>query len=877
MDKEPAPSDLPKTSQLLETVRLEAAELRNFTITFLTLLLYVSLIVTATDHEQILRVSPVVLPLLNINIPILGFYWLMPPFLFFMHLYVLVQHYLFSQLAFRFADALRQEPEDTQNNIRRSFGNLPFLHWLLGRHGPLMQTVMTLITVASLIVWPLFMFWWLQARFLPYHDSDLVFWQQCWLTAEVITLAYFWAKIMDEHDNPWHWWKQTVSIAGGIQYLASELWQLSKARWQHWLDAIPADNTAKSLQQHSRDFSIAWRHSHTLFSYRRPSMKTILKNGWGLVVKGSARIILLLFFTTALVFSWMVSLVPDSQQEQSVIKSLLWLEQLSYQVTFSKEPAGAESDRHNRHWLLENVNLSKKSWGLSQERLIFVATARLHEKRLLANNEANKLKIQEYDLARVLEVECPSQRAEFDNQNAPADPNSAPQNDSKTIQEPEKCFQIDSYLPRNLLLRNQVITADKELKPELVAALQAEDSNQKTATLSAEPNQDILQQIKPINLQGRHFEYADFTGSSFPKAILNQTNFNHSDLTSTRIDNALITNASFLEAILKDASLQGAKIKLTRLSGADMNRTRLSSSNLSDIQLENARLVDTHMEGASINNFHLEGARLIGIHFEGAILKDSHLEGAGLFGAHLEGANLSEAHMEGATVNNTHLEGATVNNAHLEGASLNNVHLELAELESAHMEGASLRLVNLQGTSLNNAYLAAAIVTELPEKYLNSTETEKLISKLKKIAGSQENRDRLNRLAHQQYATLQLSETLAKINNDDSTGQKISCVSDISAITGNIGPCISMKASNPDKLDAIYQYWLALACQDDTGQKWLAQSLSKRAVSLANPWPGLGQLFSLAMQNADQCPGLAGMPENFKQMLQNPVSGQETN
>jgi hypothetical protein len=70
---------------MLETVRNEAAELRNFTITFLSLLLYISLIVAATDHEQILRVSPVTLPLLNVNIPILGFYWFMPPFLFCMH------------------------------------------------------------------------------------------------------------------------------------------------------------------------------------------------------------------------------------------------------------------------------------------------------------------------------------------------------------------------------------------------------------------------------------------------------------------------------------------------------------------------------------------------------------------------------------------------------------------------------------------------------------------------------------------------------------------------------------------------------------------------------------------------------------------------
>lgn len=185
----PLDQDLPNAEKMLETVRNEAAELRNFTITFLSLLLYISLIVAATDHEQILRVSPVTLPLLNVNIPILGFYWFMPLFLFCMHLYILVQHYLFSLHAFSFEAALRQETPEMQRNIRRRLGNLPFLHSLLGRHEPMMRGIMTFISVISLVIWPVFMFWWMQARFLPYHDEDLVLWQQGWLTVDTFLLA----------------------------------------------------------------------------------------------------------------------------------------------------------------------------------------------------------------------------------------------------------------------------------------------------------------------------------------------------------------------------------------------------------------------------------------------------------------------------------------------------------------------------------------------------------------------------------------------------------------------------------------------------------------------------------------------------------------
>ncbi len=122
----PVIPELPKAADMLERVRSEAVELRSFTITFLSLLLYVAIIISSTTHEQILRIDPVKLPLLGVEIPIAGFYWFMPSFLFFLHLYILLQHYLFSQLAFRFRAAVeREKGEDTKNDLRRSLGNLP--------------------------------------------------------------------------------------------------------------------------------------------------------------------------------------------------------------------------------------------------------------------------------------------------------------------------------------------------------------------------------------------------------------------------------------------------------------------------------------------------------------------------------------------------------------------------------------------------------------------------------------------------------------------------------------------------------------------------------------------------------------------------------
>ena len=85
---------LPEIFEQLEDVKKDASELRNFTITFLTLLLYINLIIVNTDAEQILRVAPVNLPLLKVPLPIISFYGFVPWLLLLFHLYLLIQHYL---------------------------------------------------------------------------------------------------------------------------------------------------------------------------------------------------------------------------------------------------------------------------------------------------------------------------------------------------------------------------------------------------------------------------------------------------------------------------------------------------------------------------------------------------------------------------------------------------------------------------------------------------------------------------------------------------------------------------------------------------------------------------------------------------------------
>jgi hypothetical protein len=61
---------------------------------------------------------------------------------------------------------------------------------------------------------------------------------------------------------------------------------------------------------------------------------------------------------------------------------------------------------------------------------------------------------------------------------------------------------VQPLLPRNLILREKVLTADVLLKPELEARLQAG---------AAEAKPEDLAQIRGLDLQNRNLDYADFT------------------------------------------------------------------------------------------------------------------------------------------------------------------------------------------------------------------------------------------------------------------------------------------------------------------------------------------------------------------------------
>ena len=618
---EASPAQEPEVLEQLNNVKADAAELRNFTITFLSLLLYVNLIIASTDAEQILRIAPVNLPLLNVPLPIIGFYGFLPWLILLFHLYLLVQHYLFSQQLYRFNDKLEQAPDTIPAYVLKNLGNLPFLHWMVGQHGWMMQNVLTLITLVSLIFWPLATLLWLQMAILPYHSVDLLFVQRLALLIDVLLIAWLWPKTLDRQDSSRNWWKRGFALFIGW----GRVWQ--------------------ALSN--------WAALKTALTQRWPDLRVFIHTSLL-----SVGLLLVVFF------SWLVACLPDS-----------WEDQL---LTRLPNPLSIAVD-------VDNFS--------TPTRRAFFLTAYLHEQHAKIGLDDTAFRILQAQGAKP----CPRPEQADKSKSGDADTHKPA---SSKAAEQQHCLMVQPWLPRNLILRGKVLTADANLKPEVESKLQA-----------ATPKLEDFDLIRGLDLQNRNFDYADFSESALPKADLRYASLKQAMLVRSRLDHAQMQYVQAEKANLQQATLTGANLRSATLTGADLSSATLTGADLVIATLTGANLFRATLTGANLSDATLTGANLSDATLTGANLSDATLTGADLSLAKLTGADLSWATLTGAYLRGATLTGADLSLAKLTGADLSWAKLTGANLSDATLAGAVLFSADLAGAVLFSADLTGAVLS----------------------------------------------------------------------------------------------------------------------------------------------------------------------
>src|SRR5262249_14012281 len=96
-----------------------ARQVHNFYITFLLLGTYIAVIIGSTTDVQLLKVSPVTLPLLNVQLPIVGFYVFVPWLLLLLYFNLLLHLTLLAQKLHRFNAVLAAFEDETAREEQR--------------------------------------------------------------------------------------------------------------------------------------------------------------------------------------------------------------------------------------------------------------------------------------------------------------------------------------------------------------------------------------------------------------------------------------------------------------------------------------------------------------------------------------------------------------------------------------------------------------------------------------------------------------------------------------------------------------------------------------------------------------------------------------
>jgi uncharacterized protein YjbI with pentapeptide repeats len=182
---------------LLEAANDSARSVSAFLTTFLSVDVYIGVIIASTTDEMLLKNTPVTLPLLNIPIPVVGFYAVAPWLIIALHFYLLLQFRLLVRKLTRFRTWAEAIPPFRREELYERVVNFLyalFLAW--PERAAIRNKLFNAGVWIPLGVIPLGLLLWAQLRFLPYHDDSWITWlQRLQLPVEIALLTAMWPKL----------------------------------------------------------------------------------------------------------------------------------------------------------------------------------------------------------------------------------------------------------------------------------------------------------------------------------------------------------------------------------------------------------------------------------------------------------------------------------------------------------------------------------------------------------------------------------------------------------------------------------------------------------------------------------------------------------
>ncbi len=199
-----------KVKALLDSANSASQNIAVLHIAFMAVCAYVLVIVFGTtDLDLLMGGNNIKLPVIDVAVPIVGFYTFAPYLVVLMHLNLLLQLQLLSQKLFAFDAAT--PVEEGVGGLRDQLHVFPYTYYLVGRSNAVVGGLLGLVVSVTLVALPLATLLALQLKFLAYQAEGITWVQRLAVFLDVALLVALWPVVLHPRDDWKAWWCETLA------------------------------------------------------------------------------------------------------------------------------------------------------------------------------------------------------------------------------------------------------------------------------------------------------------------------------------------------------------------------------------------------------------------------------------------------------------------------------------------------------------------------------------------------------------------------------------------------------------------------------------------------------------------------------------------
>jgi len=645
---QPEPENQPvkQAEQQLQACNSSIITVRNLYITFLLFSLYITIIIASTTDMMLLKESPIRLPLLNIELPIVGFYAAIPWFYLLFHFNLLLNFVLLGRKLRVFENDLVPLQQNEQMRLQERLANFPFAHMLVGRqHDGLIKLLLKVIVYTTLLVVPLMVLLWAQFGFLAHHNVAVTWGHRAAIILDCLLLFALWPRTVSSHS----WWA-----------------------W--FLNPILRDSSGK------------------IQIYRS-------------IENFSQPIALIILTSSVLFFSIIAATIPDEAWE----KQLISLSNENDQAFFKLCSSGFKdnSEKVNKiQTVYTKYNLGEYQSSFKPASQILCITAWLFGRNSPENPSIEKSEgilgfHRNLDLREQLitkndldAVSINTLREELSKQTTDLKEKSSNQKQNKEKHEKKSGWQHAINKTLGFNLQNRQLQYANFSRSLLFRA------DLRGANINGAYLQNI--NLQKAKLNSAQMQRADLSEAQMQGADLSEAQMQGADLSEAQMQGADLSFAQMQGTNLSFAQMQGADLRNAKMQGAYLSFAQMQGTNLSFAQMQGAYLSFAKMQGANLRKAKMQGANLSEAKMQGANLRRAQMQGADLSYAQMQGADLSYAEMQGANLTGANLLFANAQYSNFSGANLRFSDLSGANLKGSNFCNAQFHFTQLAGVDFCN-------------------------------------------------------------------------------------------------------------------------------------------------------------------------------